>query len=141
MADWAEVHRLAADFQRLQASSTAHKLSERNCVELVTKLVQRGLLEIVHTLDGKEYVTPGQLDREIRDELAAHGGDVTYRSYDEYSIRSGYWSVTGQGEFFFGTTLDLVKFLNDRLQKLLTFGKTHPHKIFSLEMPPDRCNY
>ena len=85
MADWAEVHRLAADFQRLQASSTAHKLSERNCVELVTKLVQRGLLEIVHTLDGKEYVTPGQLDREIRDELAAHGGDVAYRSYDEYS--------------------------------------------------------
>ena len=85
MADWAEVHRLAADFQRLQASSTAHKLSERNCVELVTKLVQRGLLEIAHTLDGKEYVTPGQLDREIRDELAAHGGDVAHRSYDEYT--------------------------------------------------------
>ena len=74
MADWAEVRRLAADFQRLQASSTAHKLSERNCVELVAKLVERGLLEVVYTLDGKEYVTPEQLEREIRNELSAHGG-------------------------------------------------------------------
>lgn len=76
MADWAEVRRLAADFQRLQASSTAHRLSERNCVELVSRLVERGLLEIVYTLDGKEYVTPGQLDREIRNELAVHGGNL-----------------------------------------------------------------
>lgn len=77
MTDWAEVRRLAADFQRLQASSTAHRLSERNCVELVARLVEQGRLEIVYTLDGKEYVTPGQLDREIRNELAAHGGNYT----------------------------------------------------------------
>ena len=74
MADWVEVRRLAADFQRLQASSTAHRLSERNCVELVASLVERGLLEIVYTLDGKEYVTPSQLDQEIKNELAVHGG-------------------------------------------------------------------
>ena len=76
MADWAEVRRLAADFQRLQASSSVYKLSERNCVELVATLVKRGFLEILYTLDGKEYMTPGQLDREVKDELVAHGGNI-----------------------------------------------------------------
>ena len=71
---WAEVRRLAADLQRLQQSSTAHRLTERNCVELVATLVKRSLLELVYTLDGKEYVTPEQLVREIKDELAVHGG-------------------------------------------------------------------
>lgn len=74
MSDWAEVRRLAADFQRLQAASTAHRLSERNCVELVSRLVDRKLVEVVYTLDGKEYVTPEQLEREIKNELTAHGG-------------------------------------------------------------------
>lgn len=74
MSDWAEVRRLAADFQRLQAASTAHRLSERNCVELVSRLVERRLVEVIYTLDGKEYVTPEQLEREIKSELTAHGG-------------------------------------------------------------------
>jgi len=74
MAAWEEVRRLAADFQRLQASSTAHRLSERNCVELVGRLLDMGLVEVVHTLDGKEYVTPHHLEKEVRDELTAHRG-------------------------------------------------------------------
>ena len=76
MADWTEVRRLAADFQRLQASFIAQRLSERNCVELVATLVKQGLVEIIYTLDGKEYITPDQLDREIRDELVVHGGNI-----------------------------------------------------------------
>ena len=74
MAAWEEVRKLAADFQRLQASSTAHRLSERNCVEVVGRLLDMGLLEVVHTLDGKEYVTPHHLEKEVRDELTAHRG-------------------------------------------------------------------
>ena len=73
-SDWAEVRRLAADLQRLQQTSTSHRLTERNCVELVTMLVKRGLLDVLYTRDGKEYVTPSQLEREIRDELIIHGG-------------------------------------------------------------------
>ena len=76
MADWEEVRRLATDFQRIQASSNAHRLSERNCVELVGRLLDMGLVEVVHTLDGKEYVTPQYLEREIRDELTAHRGKM-----------------------------------------------------------------
>ena len=74
MSDWAEIRRLQADLQRVQSSSTAHKLSERNCVEVVSKLVEMGLLEVIYTLDGKEYIVPQHLEREIRDELAAHRG-------------------------------------------------------------------
>ena len=97
MAEWEEVRRLATDFQRIQASSTAHRLSERNCVELVSRLLDMGLVEVVHTLDGKEYVTPQYLEREIREELTAHrgkreevkGGDYTFRTFTASSSFPG----------------------------------------------------
>ncbi|KAK7870281.1 hypothetical protein R5R35_001007 [Gryllus longicercus] len=75
-ADWDEVKRLAADFQRAQLSSTVQRLSERNCIELITRLIEDKLLDVVFTTDGKEYVTPQQLSREIEDELYVHGGRV-----------------------------------------------------------------
>ncbi|XP_042213163.1 E3 UFM1-protein ligase 1-like [Homarus americanus] len=75
-SDWEEVKRLAADFQRAQLASTVQKLSERNCVEIVNKLVELGLLDIYHTNDGKEYITPAQLTKEIQDEVFIHGGRV-----------------------------------------------------------------
>jgi len=74
MATWEEVRKLAADFQRIQRSSTAHKLSERSCVEVVAKLVEMKLVDVIYTLDGKEYVTPQYLEREIMDELHVYRG-------------------------------------------------------------------
>jgi hypothetical protein len=52
------------------------RLSERNCIEIVAKLVAEKKLDVVHTLDGKEYITPSQISREIRDELYIHGGQL-----------------------------------------------------------------
>ncbi|NWY74708.1 UFL1 ligase, partial [Erithacus rubecula] len=75
-AAWEEIRRLAADFQRAQFAEVAHRLSERNCIEIVTKLIAEKQLEVVHTLDGKEYVTPAQITKEIRDELHVCGGRV-----------------------------------------------------------------
>ncbi|NXC41676.1 UFL1 ligase, partial [Penelope pileata] len=75
-AAWEEIRRLAADFQRAQFAEVAHRLSERNCIEIVTKLIAEKQLEVVHTLDGKEYVTPAQISREIRDELHVCGGRI-----------------------------------------------------------------
>ncbi|XP_041660580.1 E3 UFM1-protein ligase 1 [Cheilinus undulatus] len=75
-ADWEEIRRLAADFQRAQFAETVQRLSERNCIEIITKLVQDKKLDVVHTLDGKEYITPAQISREIRDELYVHGGRI-----------------------------------------------------------------
>ncbi|XP_060908663.1 E3 UFM1-protein ligase 1 [Labrus mixtus] len=75
-ADWEEIRRLAADFQRAQFTDTIQRLSERNCIEIITKLVQDKKLDVVHTLDGKEFITPAQISREIRDELYVHGGRI-----------------------------------------------------------------
>ncbi|XP_004083959.1 E3 UFM1-protein ligase 1 [Oryzias latipes] len=75
-ADWEEIRRLAADFQRAQFADTVLKLSERNCIEIITKLIQDKKLDVVHTLDGKEYITPAQISREIRDELYVHRGRI-----------------------------------------------------------------
>ena len=71
---WDEIQALQAALAKTQSSSTSHRLSERNCVELVAKLVQKGLIEVIHTCDGREYLTPKQLEREIRDELIVQGG-------------------------------------------------------------------
>ncbi|XP_017543625.1 E3 UFM1-protein ligase 1 isoform X2 [Pygocentrus nattereri] len=76
MADWEEIRRLAADFQRAQFADSAQRLSERNCIEIVAKLVLEKKLDVVHTLDGKEYITPPQISREIKDELYTHGGRI-----------------------------------------------------------------
>ncbi|XP_061176553.1 E3 UFM1-protein ligase 1-like [Saccostrea echinata] len=76
MADWEEVKRLAADFQRAQLSSTRQKLSERNVIEIVAKLVEQKLIDVIHTLDGKEYLTHQELAKEIQDELVVHGGRI-----------------------------------------------------------------
>ncbi|XP_072264766.1 E3 UFM1-protein ligase 1 [Pyxicephalus adspersus] len=75
-ADWEEIRRLAADFQRAQLSDTVQRLSERNCIEIVTKLIAEKQLDVVHTLDGKEYITPSQISKEICDELQVRGGRV-----------------------------------------------------------------
>lgn len=75
MADWEEIRLLAADFRKLQESTTVHKLSERNCIEVVARLISTGQVEVIYTLDGKEYITPQQIEREIKNELIAHRGN------------------------------------------------------------------
>ena len=74
MSDWEEVRKLAADFRQLQATAGVNRLSERNCIELVTRLIQTGQIDVVYTLDGKEYVTPKHLEKEIKNELLVHRG-------------------------------------------------------------------
>ncbi|XP_063605952.1 E3 UFM1-protein ligase 1-like [Penaeus indicus] len=73
---WDEIKRLAADFQRVQLTSSHQKLSERNCIEIISKLEKLGLLKVYHTNDGKEYITPEHLTKEIEDELFVRGGRV-----------------------------------------------------------------
>lgn len=51
-------------------------MSERNCIEVVSLLLEKGLLELVFTTDGKEYLTNDHLRREIEDELYVNGGRI-----------------------------------------------------------------
>ena len=69
---------LMAELDAVQAEETKHKLSERNCVEILQTLMKSGLLRgLMYTLDGKEYLTPEQLKREVRYELQVAGGRVS----------------------------------------------------------------
>ena len=47
-------------------------------MEIISKLTAASskLLDIIFTVDGKEYVTPEHLGKEIRDELYVHGGRI-----------------------------------------------------------------
>ncbi|VVC33621.1 E3 UFM1-protein ligase 1 [Cinara cedri] len=74
--DWNEVKLLAADFQRIQLTTSSQRLGERNCVEIVAKLISTGLLDVVFTTDGKEYVTPVHLTKELKDEAYIQGGRI-----------------------------------------------------------------
>ena len=49
-------------------------MSERNCIEILMKLKSMKLLDILHSCDGKEYLTPDHLVVEIHEEIEAHGG-------------------------------------------------------------------
>lgn len=51
-------------------------LSERNCIEVVSLLLEKGLLDLVFTTDGKEYLTHDHLRREIEEELYVNGGRI-----------------------------------------------------------------
>lgn len=59
-----------------QLSSTAPRLSERNCIELVIKLQSLRLIDLIFTRDGREYITPAHLVAELADEIAVRGGRV-----------------------------------------------------------------
>ncbi|XP_050077046.1 E3 UFM1-protein ligase 1 homolog [Anopheles maculipalpis] len=74
MADWDEIKRLAADFQKAQLSTSLQRLSERNCIEIVRLLIDKGLIDVIYTNDGKEYLTQDHLQREVKDELYVRGG-------------------------------------------------------------------
>ena len=69
-----EILALQAQLAAVQKASTKQRLAERNVVELVLKLKLMGKIELVYTLDGKEFLTPAQLERDIQDELRSNAG-------------------------------------------------------------------
>lgn len=74
MSDWDEIKRLAADFQRTQTTDTLQRISERNCIDIIKKLTDLNLIELIYTCDGKEFLTPAHLLKEIEDEIYVNGG-------------------------------------------------------------------
>ena len=76
MSAWAEVRQLQEELYNVQLEATKNKLSERNCVAVIQRLIGLGWLEVVFSCDGKEYITPKQLEKDILDELYVCGGRV-----------------------------------------------------------------
>jgi E3 UFM1-protein ligase 1 len=71
-----DISALLGALQATQARKSAARLSERNVVELVLKLKQLGLLgdELLHTINGKEYITTHRLRADVEAALRAAGG-------------------------------------------------------------------
>lgn len=51
-------------------------MSERNCIEIISWLVDKKIIDLIFTSDGKEYITPAQLVSDIRGELYDSGGRI-----------------------------------------------------------------
>lgn len=71
-----EISELQKQLAVAQLSTTANRLSERNCIELVMKLQSLNLIELIFTRSGKEYLTLEQLTLEIEDEILSCEGRV-----------------------------------------------------------------
>ncbi|XP_044761553.1 E3 UFM1-protein ligase 1 homolog [Coccinella septempunctata] len=76
MTEWEEVKRLAADFQKVQLGSSTQRLSERNCIEIISWLREKNMIDLIFSSDGKECLTPDQLLREMQDEIYGSGGRI-----------------------------------------------------------------
>jgi len=71
-----ELLALQAELAKVQEAPSVFKLSEPNIVEIVGSLCEMGLLEVLFTTNGKEYLTPKRLRHEVEDEILSHGGRV-----------------------------------------------------------------
>eukprot|EP01094_Clydonella_sp_ATCC50884_P021493 TRINITY_DN4755_c0_g1_i1.p1 TRINITY_DN4755_c0_g1~~TRINITY_DN4755_c0_g1_i1.p1 ORF type:complete len:458 (+),score=154.00 TRINITY_DN4755_c0_g1_i1:142-1515(+) len=71
-----ELRALQEQFQRVQESSVKATLSSRVCTSILLKLIEEKRIDVYYTQDGKQYVTPPTVEREIRREIHRSGGRV-----------------------------------------------------------------
>ncbi len=78
------------------------RLNERNVVELINKLQKLGLLGdgLLHSIDGREYLTPEHLRQEILDAVEESGGRIALVSAHTCMMYRGLaadqqWSMGG----------------------------------------------
>ncbi|KFH03541.1 putative E3 UFM1-protein ligase 1 [Toxoplasma gondii VAND] len=67
---------LQRQFMAVQEAAPTQMLSERACVDIVVKLMEKKKIQLVTTTNGKEFVTLETLAQEIRTHLANHKGRV-----------------------------------------------------------------
>ncbi|KAL4145024.1 hypothetical protein PRNP1_012698 [Phytophthora ramorum] len=72
-----EIALLQQQLAAVQQQEAALKLSDHNVVDLLLKLQQLGKLQVIHTRTGKQFLTPLQVQREISDYVALHGGRLS----------------------------------------------------------------
>eukprot|EP01023_Acetabularia_acetabulum_P023003 TRINITY_DN22604_c0_g1_i2.p2 TRINITY_DN22604_c0_g1~~TRINITY_DN22604_c0_g1_i2.p2 ORF type:complete len:233 (-),score=34.52 TRINITY_DN22604_c0_g1_i2:57-755(-) len=73
-----DISSLLSQLEEVQQQKSTSRLSERNIIELITKLKELGFLgdELLYTVNGKEYITTERLKAEILSHLNIAGGRV-----------------------------------------------------------------
>eukprot|EP00727_Mastigamoeba_balamuthi_P007287 m51a1_g3179 putative E3 UFM1-protein ligase (757) ;mRNA; r:409852-412658 len=61
-------------------AETRYALTDRNGVDLVMRLIERGLVKLIFSADGKEYYTQARLEQDALRELQRQGGRLS--TYD-----------------------------------------------------------
>ncbi|CAD5219001.1 unnamed protein product [Bursaphelenchus okinawaensis] len=154
MATWADIQRLAADLQRVQSADSEKKLSEANCIEVITRLINNAAIDIVVATNGKEYVTKKHLVTEIQNECVANGGRVSVGDLGAFlnvnleHIEAGITTLVSQSDDFIlcaGELLsrefinDVCKQLNDKLKET---GQTSMAELTKTwDLPTDVFNH
>uniref|UniRef100_A0AC34RDP2 E3 UFM1-protein ligase 1 homolog n=2 Tax=Panagrolaimus sp. JU765 TaxID=591449 RepID=A0AC34RDP2_9BILA len=126
MATWADIQRLASDLQRAQLSISAEKLSDANCVEVIGKLIESGAIDVVFTVDGKEYITKKHLLTELKLECGAAGGRIpfvdlaTNLRIDLSAVRQGVQNLLKESDEYLVSQDELiaVEYIDDLCKKL-----------------------
>ncbi|KAG5253659.1 E3 UFM1-protein ligase [Salix suchowensis] len=130
----AELLELARQFESAQQAKSSIRLSERNVVELVQKLHELHIIDfdLLHTVSGKEYITPEQLRHEMMLEIKKLGrvslidlADIT--GVDLYHVENQAQRVVSgdpsglmliQGEIISQSYWDnIAEEINERLQE------------------------
>ena len=122
---------LRAKLLQVQNKPKGQKLSDRNVVEIVNKLVSKYGLELVLTASGKEYLTPKRLQKEIEIKVNQLGRvnllelpsvlNVSVEAVEKYSLKvaedkESIHFVTGQ--LISDTYLDgLAQEINEHLEE------------------------
>ena len=61
-----EILALQKELMEIQEEAVEHRLSERNIVEIIEKIKKKNEdLQLLHTTNGKEYLTQNKLIKEI----------------------------------------------------------------------------
>lgn len=68
-----EILALQRKLAEVQETTNAQRLSDRNVVEIIEAIVKNFDIKLLYTSDGKEYLTPEHLDREIKELVLARG--------------------------------------------------------------------
>eukprot|EP00731_Ephydatia_muelleri_P001090 Em0001g1090a len=114
-----------------------------------SELIELKLIDVIYTLDGKEYITDKHLEKEILDELVAHGGrinvvDLQQKSCSHVSLAPEEVSSIGfnkdhscladifvpNGSLYLSATFDLkilnvdLNYIEAKISELLKFDKS-----------------
>ncbi|CAK9143983.1 unnamed protein product [Ilex paraguariensis] len=128
-----ELLELQRQFEFAQQAKSSIRLSERNVVELVQKLQQLQIIDfdLLHTVSGKEYITPEQLRNEMVVEIEKLGRvsviDLADRTYvDLYHVEKQAQHIVSNdsslvlinGEIISNSYWDtMAEEINERLQE------------------------